>query len=157
MKTHVGPMIRLIQSYLNNCSPLICSRNVRWDGVKVPPWSGDSTDQENVALLNPRSSRSIVVGISPCNGLSANDSNNSVLCKNSVTRSNDTLAEMEGMSERPMWLSRTYLESQHSFDMTSLVTPSSIKKTPIYWRRSWKLHSANRLSNDLLLKWCTHL
>ena len=97
LKTYVGPMIRLIQSCLNNCLPLIWSRNVRWDGVEVPSWSGDSTDQENVALLNPKSPHSIVVGlgISPCDGLSVKKSNNSVFCKKSVIRSNETLAERE--------------------------------------------------------------
>ena len=99
MRTHVGPIIRLIQSRLNNCSPLIWSRNVRWDGVEEPSLSGDSTDQENVALLNPMSSHA-VVEISTCDGLSANESNNSVLCKNSVKRSNETLAERQTSHER---------------------------------------------------------
>ena len=141
MKTHVGPIIRFIQSRLNNCSPLIWSRNVRWDGVKVPSWSGDSTDQENVALLNPMSSHSIVVGISSCDGLSVNESNSSVSCKNSVTRSNETLAERQGISERALWSSEGYLESQRQHDMTSFVTATSTKKILIYWKRSWKLHT----------------
>ena len=110
MKTHVGPMIRLIQWRLNSCSPLIWSRNLRRDGVEEPPTvedalgvenplgikesPGELTDQENVALLNPiSSSRSIVVGIpTSCAGVSANESNNSDFCRNSVIRSNETLA-----------------------------------------------------------------
>ena len=55
-----------------------------------------------MALLNPMSSHSTVVGISLCDGFSVNESNNSVFCKNSVTRSNETLAERQGMSERAM-------------------------------------------------------
>ena len=65
-----------------------------------------------MALLNPKSSHSIVVEISPCDDLSVNESNNSVFCKNSVTRSNETLAERQGMRERAMRLGREYLESE---------------------------------------------
>ena len=93
-----------------------------------------------MALLNPMSSHSIV-GISPRDGLSVNESNNSVFCKNSVTRSNDTLAERQGMREIAIRLSREYLESECSFDMTSVVTVTSTKKTLIYWRRFWKLNT----------------
>ena len=137
MKTDVGPMIRLIQSRLNNCSPLIWSRNVRWDGVEEPSWSGDSTDQENVALLNPMSSHSFVVEISTCEDLSANESNSSVFRKNSVTRSNEILAERQGMRERANEIKQDLIPWITM--LTIVVTPSWTKKTPIYWRRSWKL------------------
>ena len=53
-----------------------------------------------MALLKPMSSHSIVDGGSTCDGFSVNESNNSVFCKNSVTRSNETLAERQGMRER---------------------------------------------------------
>ena len=111
MKTHVGPMIRLIQLRLNNCSPVIWSRKARLDGVEDP--LDESTDQENVASLNPiSSSRSISVGTSTIfDGLSANESSNSVLCRNSVIRSNETLPGEQKMRKRSMRLSRTYLES----------------------------------------------
>ena len=98
MKTYVGPMIRLMQLRLNSCSPLICSRNVRLDGAEE--LLEDSRDQENVAFLNPiSSSHSTIVGTSTtCDGLSANESNNSVSCRNLVTRSNETLPRKQ-MSE----------------------------------------------------------
>ena len=63
-----------------------------------------------MALLNPKSSHSIIVGISPCDGLSANESNNSVFCKKSVTRSNETLAEKQGIRERAVRSRRSYPE-----------------------------------------------
>ena len=68
-----------------------------------------------MAFLNPISpSDSIVVGISTVgDGLSANESNNSVFCRNSVIRSNETLAKRQDVRERAKRLNKANLASCH--------------------------------------------
>ena len=68
-----------------------------------------------MAFLNPiSSSDSIVVGISTvCDGFSANESNNSVFCRNSVMRSNETLAERQDVRGRSKRLNRANLAPRY--------------------------------------------
>ena len=67
-----------------------------------------------MAFLNPISSDSIVVGVSTvCNCLSAKESNDSVFCRNSVIRSNETLAERQEVRKRAKRLNRADLASRY--------------------------------------------
>jgi hypothetical protein len=82
--------MRFMQLGRKNSSPLIRSLNLRLDGVREP--SLDSSDQENIALLNPIVW--LLLGAKTSEtafGVSTNESNNSVFCKKSWTRSRETL------------------------------------------------------------------
>jgi hypothetical protein len=74
--------MRFMQLGLKNSSPFIRSLNLRLDGVREP--SFDSSDQENIALLNPIVCLSLGGNTSETAfGASMNESNNSVFCKKS--------------------------------------------------------------------------
>lgn len=103
---YVGPIIKLMALRLNIRSPSTRSRKTRLEGVANPISSSSSSDQENEASLNPISSldwRS-AAGFAACIESifsPRKESSNSLLCKNSLSRSRETLPVIQHGEKGP--------------------------------------------------------